>query len=81
MTKQIINIGTSVNKGNGDPLRTAFQKINENFSELYTAIGLDDNSLNFVSLNHQQLVYENPVIIFYCQFLERFPDNFEEFTL
>jgi hypothetical protein len=39
MAKQIINIGTSVNKGDGDPLRTAFQKINENFSELYAGVG------------------------------------------
>lgn len=38
MTKQLINIGTSANKGNGDPLRTAFNKINENFSELYSEL-------------------------------------------
>ena len=41
MTKQIINIGTSANKGNGDPLRTAFAKVNANFDELYTALGLN----------------------------------------
>ena len=41
MTKQIINIGTSANKGNGDPLRTAFTKVNANFDELYTALGLN----------------------------------------
>jgi hypothetical protein len=35
MAKQIINIGTSPNDGTGDPLRTAFQKTNENFDELY----------------------------------------------
>ena len=46
MTKQVINIGTSVNKGNGDPLRTAFTKINENFTELYSALGLDVAPLN-----------------------------------
>ena len=34
MAIQTINIGTSANKGNGDPLRTAFKKINENFAEL-----------------------------------------------
>ena len=39
MTKQIINIGTSANKGNGDPLRTAFTKVNANFDDLYAAIG------------------------------------------
>ncbi len=39
MAKQTINIGTSANKGDGDPLRTAFQKINSNFSEVYNSIG------------------------------------------
>ena len=37
MAKQTINLGTSANKGDGDPLRTAFDKVNDNFSELYTA--------------------------------------------
>tara|TARA_B110000503_G_scaffold135324_1_gene215703 strand:+ start:875 stop:1078 length:204 start_codon:yes stop_codon:yes gene_type:complete len=36
MAKQTINLGTSANKGNGDPLRTAFTKVNNNFDELYT---------------------------------------------
>lgn len=36
MAKQTINIGTSANDGTGDPLRTAFDKINDNFDELYT---------------------------------------------
>jgi hypothetical protein len=35
MTKQVINIGTSANDKNGDPLRTAFTKVNSNFTELY----------------------------------------------
>ena len=35
MTKQTINIGTSPNDTTGDPLRTAFSKINANFTELY----------------------------------------------
>ena len=34
MAIQTINIGTSANKGDGDPLRTAFKKINDNFAEL-----------------------------------------------
>jgi hypothetical protein len=37
MTKQTINLGTP-DKGDGDPLRTAFTKVNENFTELYTVI-------------------------------------------
>ena len=36
MSKQTINIGTSPNSGTGDPLRTAFTKVNENFTEVYT---------------------------------------------
>jgi hypothetical protein len=39
MAKQAINIGSSANDGAGDPLRTAFTKINENFSEVYTELG------------------------------------------
>ena len=30
MTKQTIDIGTGPNTGTGDPLRTAFTKLNEN---------------------------------------------------
>jgi len=37
MAKQIINIGTAANARNGDPLRTAFNKSNENFTEMYDA--------------------------------------------
>ncbi len=35
MAQQTINIGSSANDGTGDPLRTAFDKINDNFTELY----------------------------------------------
>lgn len=48
MTKQTINIGTA-DRGDGDPIRTAFQKVNANFTELYTALGLGDNNLNLGS--------------------------------
>ncbi len=40
MTKKIINIGSSENAGNGDPLRVAFGKINDNFTELYNLTGV-----------------------------------------
>ena len=36
MAKQVINIGAVANDGTGDPLRTAFDKVNDNFNELYT---------------------------------------------
>lgn len=35
MARQVIDLGTSPNRGDGDPLRTAFDKINDNFAELY----------------------------------------------
>jgi hypothetical protein len=35
MAKQIVNIGSTANAKNGDPLRNAFEKINNNFDELY----------------------------------------------
>ncbi len=39
VTIQYINTGTSSNAGNGDSLRTAFNKINSNFLALSTATG------------------------------------------
>ena len=38
MTKQVINIGSSANDGTGDPLRDAFTKANQNFTELYARV-------------------------------------------
>ena len=41
MTFQPINVGTVANDGTGDPLRTAFIKVNANFSEIYSLIPTD----------------------------------------
>jgi hypothetical protein len=38
MTKKHINIGQSANDKDGDPLRTAFSKVNDNFDELYNHV-------------------------------------------
>jgi hypothetical protein len=46
MAKQNINVGTTENDRKGDSLRVAFQKVNANFTELYTALGLDVAPLN-----------------------------------
>lgn len=35
MAQQIIDIGTTANDGTGDPLRTAFDKCNNNFNQLF----------------------------------------------
>ncbi len=45
MARQIVNLGTA-DKGDGDPLRSAFNKINNNFQELYDALGLNEGALN-----------------------------------
>jgi hypothetical protein len=47
MARQNINIGSSANDGTGDPLRTAFDKINDNFVELYGT----DNDINTLDAN------------------------------
>ena len=47
MARQSINIGSSANDGTGDPLRTAFDKINDNFVELYGT----DNDINTLDAN------------------------------
>ena len=39
MAKQSVGIGSAANDGTGDPLRTAFDKINDNTDELYTLFG------------------------------------------
>ena len=38
MAQQNINIGSSANKGDGDPIRTAFSKAENNFTDLYTRL-------------------------------------------
>ena len=40
MAKQNINVGATANDKKGDSLRAAFQKVNANFTELYTELGL-----------------------------------------
>ena len=47
MAKKVINVGITANDKKGDSLRASFVKINENFTELYTALGLNsDGTLN-----------------------------------
>ena len=41
MPKKRINVGTGVNTGTGDTLRSAMEKCNNNFDELYDLIGQD----------------------------------------
>ena len=54
MARQNINLGTDPNDGEGDNLRTAFDKVNDNFIEVYTAGPVGSNiviSGNVISSN------------------------------
>ena len=39
MSKQSLNLGTAANDNTGDTLRAGGDKINDNFTELYDAVG------------------------------------------
>ena len=54
MAKQTIGIGSAANDGTGDPLRSAFDKINDNFTEIYTELG--GSSLSSLSLSGNALI-------------------------
>lgn len=70
MAKQEIDVGTA-NAGNGDPLRTAFIKINDNFNEVYTLVGA--NRLSVVPVTSigaltdtQGMIAFDSGYIYYC---------------
>lgn len=61
--QQYINIGTTPNDGNGDPLRTAFTKINNNFSNLFLTT-VNTSSVNTTGLTANQVIYTHPANTF-----------------
>ena len=63
MTRQILNIGIVANDTTGDTLRVGGQKINENFVELYRALGGDSDILvQSVSFSDNAIVFEGSTI-------------------
>lgn len=50
MTKQTINVGSGPNAGDGESLRSAMQKANGNFDELYTGVTGTETSAGTVTL-------------------------------
>jgi len=57
MAKQTIGIGAAANDGSGDDLRVAFDKVNDNFSELYTELG--GTALSNLTLNGNTISTDN----------------------
>ena len=60
MTQEIINIGAQPNDGEGDPLRTAFEKINNNFSQLYST-GFFTSSAYSTGIAAEQVIFTAPL--------------------
>ena len=67
MSQQIINIGSQADNGNGDPLRTAFIKTNDNFTEIYAAglvgsnVTIANNTISISALNGNIVLKPNGI--------------------
>ena len=60
---EIINIGTSPNDGSGDPLRVAFDKINNNFANLSSTAVISSNTYTTGNIANQ-VIWEYPANAF-----------------
>ena len=65
MAKQTVGIGSNANDGTGDTLRDGADKINDNFTEIYNALGngttltdiIDTNGVIDVSSGANKIVF------------------------
>jgi hypothetical protein len=62
-TQEIIYIGTSPNDGQGDPLRTAFAKVNNNFTSLFNTT-FNTSTAYSLGNSTNQVIYTAPVETF-----------------
>ena len=63
MAKQTVNIGTTANDGTGDQLRNAFDKLNDNFDEVYgnnfvTELMLNDDIVGAAELKDDSVTHD-----------------------
>lgn len=59
MTRQNISIGTAANDGTGDTLRSAGQKINQNFVEIFQKLGGDSDVLSTgITFTNNNIIFE-----------------------
>lgn len=63
MSQEIINIGALPNDGEGDPLRTAFAKINNNFTQVFQAGYFTTEGYTFDN-TADQVIFETPTGLF-----------------
>lgn len=57
MARKVIDIGVIGNDGTGDSIRESFRKVNDNFRELYSSLGLGENLL-FIEMDDTPLSYD-----------------------
>jgi len=62
-TQQIINIGAAPNDQQGDPLRVAFGKVNNNFSNLFATF-VNTNNATTTSNVSGQVIFQTPANAF-----------------
>ena len=61
--QEYINVGATPNDGQGDPLRVAFEKINNNFSNLFY-VGTSTYTVYSVGNTPDQVIFETPANAF-----------------
>ena len=59
MARKIIDTGIVGNDGTGDSIRDSFRKVNDNFRELYSSLGLGDR-LQFINLDDVRFNAQTP---------------------
>jgi hypothetical protein len=68
MAQEVINVGSAPNDGTGDPLRTAYQKCNSNFGELFSRAQQSVPGSLVGSINDQAGMYAYDATYFYYCF-------------
>ncbi len=63
MAQQTLNIGSNANDGTGDNLRAAMIKVNENFTEVYSAPGFTVDTISFTG-NEISALRSNDDLVF-----------------
>jgi len=62
MSRKLISVGQAANDGTGDTLRSAGQKINDNFEQIYLKFGGNANALNSqISFNNDYISYDGTI--------------------
>ncbi len=64
MAKQDLNLGSTPNDGTGDPLRDAMDKVNDNFLEVYNALG-GNTPTTIVNSGQLELTGSNKITFLY----------------